>query len=175
MFTLSNIGFNTIIRTQDLTVIVARRPRRKGMFAYEIMADMIAVDQLLRDEMETDDLTAFKRLFSGYCPKREAIQYASKISECPRELVDVLEAMGVLKEKPVIKDTVIAEYALRDGYTIRLEEEEDGGLAINEYMGKRLEAKTKVLTLREGRSRILQSVQNIERLERVSFQIIKSA
>lgn len=174
MFTLSNIGFNTIIRTQDLTVIVARRPRRKGMFAYEIMADMIAVDDLLISEMATDDLTALKRLFSGYCPKREALQYASKISDCPRDLVQVLEAMGVLKEKPVVKDTVIAEYALRDGYTIKLEEE-DGALFINEYMGKHLDAKTSVLTLREGRSRILQSVQNIERLERVSFQIIKSA
>lgn len=174
MFTLSNIGFNTIIRTQDLTVIVARRPRRKGMFAYEIMADMLAVDELLRNEMETDDLTAFKRLFSGYCPKREAFQYATKLSDAPRELVTVLEALGLLKEKPVVKDSVIAEYALRDGYTIKLEQLDDG-LHITEYQGKELEAKTRVLTLREGRSRIRMSVQSIESLERVSFQIIKSA
>lgn len=174
MFMLSNIGFNTIIRTQDLTVIVARRPRRKGMFAYEIMADMLAVDELLRNEMETDDLTAFKRLFSGYCPKREAFQYATKLSDAPRELVAVLETLGLLKEKPVIKDNVIAEYALRDGYTIKLEQLDDG-LHITEYNGKELEAKTRVLTLREGRSRIRMSVQSIESLERVSFQIIKSA
>lgn len=174
MFMLSNIGFNTIIRTQDLTVIVARRPRRKGMFAYEIMADMLAVDELLRNEMETDDLTAFKRLFSGYCPKREAFQYATKLSDAPRELVAVLEALGLLKEKPVVKDNVIAEYALRDGYTIKLEQLDDG-LHITEYNGKELEAKTRVLTLREGRSRIRMSVQSIESLERVSFQIIKSA
>lgn len=174
MFSISNIGFSTIIRNQDLTVIVARRPRRKGMFGYEIMADMIAVDELLRNEMETDDLNAFKRLFSGYCPKREAYQYASKISELPRELVNILEALGLLKEKPVVKESVIAEYALRDGYCIKLEEEADG-LYINEYQGKSVEAKTKVLTLREGRSRIRMCVQNIERLERVSFQIIKSA
>lgn len=174
MFTISNAGLNTIIRTQDLTVIIARRPRRKGMFGYEIMADMVAVDELLRNEMETDDLTAFKRLFSGFCPKHEAHQYAHKLSDAPRDLVSVLEAMGILKEKPVVKDSVIAEYALRDGYTIKLEQEDDG-LYINEYQGKEVEAKTKVLSLREGRSRIKKSVQNIERLERVSFQIIKSA
>lgn len=174
MFTISNTGLNTIIRNQDLTVIVARRPRRKGMFAYEIMADMIAVDELLRNEMETDDLNALKRLFSGHCPKREAPHYANKISDDPRGLVAILESLGVLKEKPVIKDNVLAEYALRDGYAIKLEQEDDG-LYIKEYQGKTLEATTSVLTLREGLSRIKMSVDNIERLERVSFQIIKSA
>lgn len=174
MFQLSNVGFNTIIRTQDLTVIIARRPRRKGMFGYEIMADMLSVDELLRDEMETADLAAFKRLFSGFCPKREAYQYASKISDNARALVEVLEGLYILKEKPVVKDNVIAEYALRDGYAIKLEAEDDG-LFIKEYQGKALEAKTKVLSLREGRSRIKKSVTNIESLERVSFQIIKSA
>ena len=74
----------------------------------------------------------------------------------------------------MVKDSVIAEYALRDGYTIKLEQEDDA-LYINEYQGKEVEAKTKVLSLREGRSRIKKSVQNIETLERVSFQIIKSA
>lgn len=174
MFTLINIGFNTVIRNQDLTVIVARRPRRKGMFAYYIMADMTAIDELLIEEMETDDLTALKRLFSGFCPKREAYQYASRISSDAKALVEALEALHILKEKPVVKDNVIAEYALRDGYAIKLEDE-NGELYINEYQGKILEAKTKVLTVREGRSRILMAVQNIERLERVSFQIIKSA
>lgn len=174
MFLMTTVGLNTIIRTNDLTVIVARRPRRKGMFAYEIMADMIAVDELLRNEMETDDLTAFKRLFSGFCPKREAYQYAFKVSEAPKELVEVLEAIGLLKEKPVEKDNVIAEYALRDGYSIKLEHD-DSGLFINEYQGKELLGKTTVLSLREGRSRIKMCVNNIETLERVSFQIIKSA
>lgn len=174
MFTLINIGFNTVIRNQDLTVIIARRPRRKGMFVYHIMADMMAIDELLVEEMETEDITALKRLFSGFCPKREAYQYAGKISTDPKALVEALEALHILKEKPVVKDTVIAEYALRDGYAIKLEDEE-GELYINEYQGKILEAKTKVLTVREGRSRILMAVQNIERLERVSFQIIKSA
>lgn len=174
MFTISNTGLNTIIRNQDLTVIIARRPRRKGMFGYEIMADMLVVDELLRNEMETDDLGSFKRLFSGFCPRHEARQYASKISDSAGELVEVLSMLGILKEKPVIKDNVIAEYALRDGYSIRLEQDEDG-LYIKEYQGKELEAKTSVLSMREGRSRIKQSVQNIERLERVSFQIIKSA
>lgn len=126
MFILTNVGLNTIIRNQDLTVIIARRPRRKGLFGYEIMADMLAVDELLRNEMETDDLGAFKRLFSGYCPKREAYQYASKISIDPKGLVDVLEALGVLKEKPVVQDNVLAEYVLRDGYAIKLEQLEDG-------------------------------------------------
>lgn len=174
MFQMSTVGFNTIIRTQDLTVIVARRIGKKGRFFYDIMADMIAVDELLRDEMETDDLTAFKRLFSGYCPKREAGQYAGKISDAPRELVEILQSLGILKEKPVEKETVFAEYALRDGYTIKLEEL-DGELYLTEYQGKTLEAKAGVLSLREGLSRIKKTVQNIENLERVSFQIIKSA
>jgi hypothetical protein len=174
MFLMTSVGLNTIIRNQDLTVIVARRPRRKGMFAYEIMADMLAVDELLRDELGTDDLTALKRLFSGYCPKREAYQYASKMSDMPKELVAVLEALGVLKEKPVVQDNVLAEYALRDGYTLKLENLDDG-LYITEYQGKEMEAKTKVLSVREGRSRIKMCVSNIENLERVSFQIIKSA
>lgn len=174
MFMMTSVGLNTIIRTQDLTVIIARRPRRKGMFAYEIMADMIAVDELLRDEMETDDMTAFKRLFSGYCPKREAYQYAAKLSDEPKELVSLLEALSLLKEKPAVQDNVLAEYALRDGYILRLESLDDG-LYVTEYQGKVLEAKTKVLSVREGRSRIKMCVDNIERLERVSFQIIKSA
>lgn len=174
MFMLTNAGLNTIIRNQDLTVIIARRPRRKGMFGYEIMADMIAVDELLRNEMDIDDLNPFKRLFSGYCPKREAYQYAARISDDAKELVEVLQSLGLLKEKPVVKDNVLAEYALRDGYSIKLEQEEDG-LYINEYQGKELEAKATVLSVREGRSRIKMTVQNIERLERVSFQIIKSA
>lgn len=46
---------------------------------------------------------------------------------------------------------------------------------VTEYQGKSLEAKTKVLSVREGRSRIKMCVNNIENLERVSFQIIKSA
>jgi hypothetical protein len=171
---LTNAGLNTIIRNQDLTVIIARRPRRKGMFGYEIMADMIVVDELLRNEMDIDDLNPFKRLFSGYCPKREAYQYAARISDDAKELVEVLQSLGLLKEKPVVKDNVLAEYALRDGYSIKLEQEEDG-LYINEYQGKELEAKATVLSVREGRSRIKMTVQNIERLERVSFQIIKSA
>lgn len=174
MFMLTNAGLNTIIRNQDLTVIIARRPRRKGMFGYEIMADMIVVDELLRNEMDIDDLNPFKRLFSGYCPKREAYQYAARISDDAKELVEVLQSLGLLKEKPVVKDNVLAEYALRDGYSIKLEQEEDG-LYINEYQGKELEAKATVLSVREGRSRIKMTVQNIERLERVSFQIIKSA
>lgn len=174
MCTLSNIGFNTIIRNQDLTVIVARRLGRKGTFAYQLMADMIAVDELLSEQMETDDFDSFRRLFSGFCPKREAYHYAAKLSEHPRDLVQLLESLGVLKEKPIVKDTVIAEYRLRDGYSIKLEEEADGRY-INEYQGNELEAKTKVLSLREGRSQIKTAVQNIERLERVSFQIIKSA
>ncbi len=174
MFMMTTVGLNTIIRTQDLTVIIARRPRRKGMFGYHIMADMIAIDELLVEEMETDDLTAFKRLFSGFCPKREAYQYAAKLSKEPKELVNTLEAMGMLKEKPAVHDNVLAEYALRDGYTIKLEQLEDG-LYITEYQGKELDAKTTVLSIREGRSRIKRCVENIERLERVSFQIIKSA
>lgn len=174
MFLMTTAGLNTIIRTQELTVIIARRPRRKGMFGYHVMADMIAVDQLLRDEMETDDLTSFKRLFSGFCPKREAYQYAAKLSDEPKELVALLEILGLLKEKPAVQDNVLAEYALRDGYTIKLESLEDG-LHITEYQGKELEAKTKVLSVREGRSRIKMCVNNIETLERVSFQIIKSA
>lgn len=174
MFQLSNVGFNTIIRNQNLTVIIARRPRRKGMFAYEIMADMISVDELLRNEMETEDLGAFKRLFSGFCPKREAFQYASKLSDSPRELVALLEALSLLKEKPEVVETVIAEYSLRDGYTIKLENEQSG-LYINEYQGKVLEAKSQVFSLREGCARIRRTVENIETLEGVSFQIIKSA
>jgi len=174
MFLMTTAGLNTIIRTQDLTVIIARRPKRKGMFGYHVMADMIAVDELLREEMETDDMTAFKRLFSGFCPKREAYQYAAKLSDEPKELVLLLEAMSLLKEKPAVQDNVFAEYALRDGYTIKLEGMDDG-LYVTEYQGKELEAKTKVLSMREGRSRIKMCVDNIERLERVSFQIIKSA
>lgn len=174
MFMMTNVGLNTIIRTQEVTVIIARRPKRKGMFGYHVMADVIAIDQLLREEMETDDLTAFKRLFSGFCPKREAYQYAAKLSDEPKELVALLEAMSLLKEKSQVEDNVVAEYALRDGYTIRLENLDDG-LYITEYQGKELDAKTKVLSLREGRSRIKRCVENIENLERVSFQIIKSA
>lgn len=174
MFMMTDVGLNTIIRTQDLTVIIARRPKRKGMFGYHVMADMIAVDELLREEMATDDMTAFKRLFSGFCPKREAYQYAAKLSDEPKELVALLEVLSLLKEKPPVQDNVLAEYALRDGYTIRLENLDDG-LHITEYQGKELEAKTKVLSVREGRSRIKMCVNNIETLERVSFQIIKSA
>lgn len=173
MFTLSNIGFNTIIRNQELTVIVARRPLRKGMFHYEIMADMIAVDELLKTVLETEDLVHFKRLFSGFCPKKEAPMYAKKVSDAPAELIQLLEDLGILKEKPVIKDSVLAEYRLRDGYAIKLENE--GGLSINEYQGSTLIARAHVLSLREGQSRIKQCVNNIEELEKVSFQIIKSA
>ena len=82
--------------------------------------------------------------------------------------------MSLLKEKSQVENNVVAEYALRDGYTIRLENLDDG-LYITEYQGKELDAKTKVLSLREGRSRIKRCVENIENLERVSFQIIKSA
>lgn len=174
MLHVSNVGLTTIIRVQELTVIVARRPARKGMFKYEALADMIAVDELLKHELEVEDFDSFKRLFSGFCPKREAYSYAAKVSPEARALVSLLEELGILKEKKVVKDTVHAEYRLRDGYTIRLEELE-GGLALVEYENGNPIARAGVLSLREGRSRIRKTVSNIESLENVSFQIIKSA
>lgn len=174
MFTISNIGLTTLIRVQDLTVIVARRPAKKGMFRYESMADMIAVDELLLDTLETDHFDAFKRLFSGFCPKREAFSYATKVSPEPRALVDLLEALGILKEKKPVKDNVLAEYRLRDGYAIRLENT-PSGLALVEYENGNPIASASVLSLREGQSRIKKTVSNIEDLENVSFQIIKPA
>jgi hypothetical protein len=174
MFTITHVGFNTIIRVQDITVIVARRPAKKGMFFYETLSDTIAIDELLKHVIELDQLDAIKRLFSGYCPKREAYSYAAKISVDPKALVDLLEALGVLKEKKPVKDSVHAEYRLRDGYAIRLEET-SAGLVLAEYEHGNLVSTARVLSLREGQSRIKKTVANIEDLENVSFQIIKPA
>jgi len=173
MFTISNIGLTTIIRVQNLTVIVARRPAKKGMFRYEALSDMIAVDELLKDTLETENFDALKRLFSGYCPKREAWTYAARVSINPKALVELLDALNILKEKRPVVDTVLAEYRLRDGYAIRLEN--NNGLELVEYENGNVLARSRILSLREGQTRIKRTVANIEEMEGVSFQIIKSA
>jgi len=173
MFTISNIGLTTIIRVQNLTVIVARRPAKKGMFRYEALSDMIAVDELLKDTLETENFDALKRLFSGYCPKREALSYAARVSINPKALVELLDALNILKEKRPVVDTVLAEYRLRDGYAIRLEN--NNGLELVEYENGNVLATSRILSLREGQTRIKRTVANIEEMEGVSFQIIKSA
>lgn len=173
MYILSSNGLNTIIRNQELTVIVSRRPLKKGRFEYVLMSDMISVDSLLKDTISVDDINHLKRLISGFCPKREAYQYAYQFSDAPRELVEILEMLGILKEKPVVKDTVIAEYRLRDGYSIKLEN--DNCLFLREYENGAKIAETRVFSLREGLSTIRKTVDNIETLENVSFQIIKQA
>ena len=174
MLKISNVGLTTIIRVQEITVIVARRPAKKGMFFYEALSDIIAIDELLKNIIEVDQMDAIKRLFSGYCPKREAYWYASQVSVDPKALVELLEALGVLKEKKPVKETVLAEYRLRDGYAIRLEEA-GSGLVLAEYEHNKLISTARVLSLREGQSRIKKTVANIEDLENVSFQIIKPA
>lgn len=174
MFTISNTGLTTIIRVQDLTVIVARRPAKKGMFRYEAIADMIAVDELLKHTLETDNFDAIKRLFSGYCPKREALAYAARVSTNPKALVELLDVLNILKEKRPVVDNVLAEYRLRDGYAIRLESN-PGGLELVEYENGNVLATSRILSLREGQTRIKRTVANIEEMEGVSFQIIKSA
>lgn len=174
MFTISNTGFTTIIRIQDLTVIVARRPLKKGMFGYHSMADMTAVDELLKETLELDELDAIKRLFSGYCPKREAFSYAARVSIDPKALVELLESLNILKEKKPVVDNVLAEYRLRDGYAIRLERNPTG-LELVEYENGNVLATSRILSVREGQTRIKRTVNNIEEMEGVSFQIIKSA
>ena len=71
-------------------------------------------------------------------------------------------------------DNVLAEYRLRDGYAIRLESN-PGGLELVEYENGNVLATSRILSLREGQTRIKRTVANIEEMEGVSFQIIKSA
>lgn len=173
MFTLTNVGFNTIIRIEGVTVIIARRPAKKGMFRYIPMADLMDIDDLLIDELTVDNMEQFKRLFSGYCPKREAAQYVRWFSNNPTALLRTLEEKGLLKEKMKVEDTVLMDYRLRDGYRITLQNIEGKLFVIEEEKDKEI-SRSRMLSLRQGQSHVKQAVDAIENLEGVSFQIIKA-
>lgn len=173
MFTLTNPGLSTVIRLEDVTVIIARRPAKRGMFRYIPMADLMAIDQLLTEELSIDNLDHFKRLFSGYCPKREAAQYVRWFSTNPTALLNLLESKNMLKEKVKVEDNVLMDYRLRDGYRITLQNVAGTLYVVEEEKGSEI-GKSKMLTLREGQSHVKKAVEAIENLEGVSFQIIKA-